>query len=66
MAPARVLLRPYSLPKDGRDIGTSGARRVISVFDMTRVSILEWYRILRIHREWTIFQAVRFALWLAR
>jgi hypothetical protein len=33
---------------------------------MTRLSILEWYRVLRVHHEWTIFQAIRFALWLAR
>jgi hypothetical protein len=29
-------------------------------------SILEWYRILRCEYEWTIFQSVRYALWLAR
>jgi hypothetical protein len=29
-------------------------------------SLLEWYRILRAHNQWTIFQAVRYALWLAR
>lgn len=31
-----------------------------------RPSILEWYQILRMHHHWTIFQAIRFALWLAR
>jgi hypothetical protein len=35
-------------------------------YDLQRLSLLEWYRILRAHHEWTIFQAVRFALWLAR
>jgi len=34
--------------------------------DLQRLSLLEWCRILRAHHEWTIFQAVRFALWLAR
>ena len=29
-------------------------------------SILGWYRILRVHYTFTSFQAVRFALWLAR
>ncbi len=29
-------------------------------------SLLAWLRVLRIHHEWTIFQAIRFALWIAR
>lgn len=33
---------------------------------MTRLSILGWYRILTAHHQWTIFQAIRYALWLAR
>jgi hypothetical protein len=33
---------------------------------MTRLSILDWYRILRTHHQWTAFQAIRYALWLAR
>lgn len=28
---------------------------------MKQPSILEWYRILRAHRRWTIFQAIRYA-----
>jgi len=31
-----------------------------------QLSILDWYRILRAHHHWTVFQAIRFALWLAR
>jgi hypothetical protein len=27
---------------------------------------LEWFRILRTHYEWPLFQAIRYALWLAR
>ena len=61
MAPARVLHTPYSPTKDGtRDLDTSETRKLRSVlerFDTTCVSVLEWYRILRIHHEWTIFQA---------
>lgn len=30
-----------------------------------RPSILGWYRILRAHYHWPLFQAIRFALWLA-
>jgi hypothetical protein len=67
MAIARVLHTPYS---DGRkDVDTSEIRKVRSLlerFDRKRVSMLEWCRILRIHHEWTIFQAIRFALWLTR
>src|SRR6266849_5503471 len=33
---------------------------------MKPISILDWYRILRAHRQWTIFQSFRYALWLAR
>ena len=33
---------------------------------MKRQSILAWYRILRAHHQWTLFQAIRYALWLAR
>ena len=34
--------------------------------NVKRQSILEWYFILRTHHQWTIFQAIRYALWLAR
>lgn len=33
---------------------------------MTRLSLLEWCRILRAHHQWTMFQAIRYALWLTR
>jgi hypothetical protein len=33
---------------------------------MKFLSILDWYRILRVQHQWTIFQAVRYALWLVR
>lgn len=29
-------------------------------------SILGWYRILRAQYHWPLFQAIRYALWLAR
>ena len=29
-------------------------------------SIFSWYRILRVHYHWPMFQAIRYALWLAR
>jgi hypothetical protein len=32
---------------------------------MKNLSILDWYRILRVHRL-TMFEAIRHALWLAR
>ena len=31
-----------------------------------KLTFLDWYRVLRVHHHWTIFQAIRFALWLAR
>jgi hypothetical protein len=33
---------------------------------MKPLSIFEWYRILRAHHQWTMFQAIRYALWLTR
>ena len=33
---------------------------------MKSLSILDWYRILRAHYQWTIFQSIRYALWLVR
>jgi len=33
---------------------------------MKSLSILDWYHILRLNYRFTIFQSVRFALWLAR
>jgi hypothetical protein len=33
---------------------------------MKPISILDWYRILRAHQQWTIFQSIRYALWLMR
>jgi len=30
------------------------------------ISLFDWYRILRAHRQWTVFQAIRYALWLTR
>jgi len=29
-------------------------------------SFLDWYRILRTHYQWPLFEAIRYALWLAR
>ena len=33
---------------------------------MKPLSIRQWYHILRAHHEWTMFQAIRYALWLTR
>jgi len=33
---------------------------------MKQLSILDWYRVLRAHHQWTVFQAIRYALWLTR
>ena len=31
-----------------------------------QLSILDWYRILRTHYHWPLFEAIRYALWLSR
>jgi len=33
---------------------------------MKSLSIVQWYQVLRTHYHWAMFEAVRFALWLAR
>ena len=33
---------------------------------MNRPSTLDWYLILRVHYQLTMFRAIRYALWLAR
>jgi hypothetical protein len=33
---------------------------------MKSQSFVTWYHILRIHYHWTIFESIRWALWLAR
>jgi len=33
---------------------------------MKPLSLLDWCRMLRAHHQWTMFQAVRYALWLLR
>jgi hypothetical protein len=33
---------------------------------MKRPAILDWYRLLRVRHQLKIFQAIRYALWLAR
>jgi len=33
---------------------------------MKPLCILDWYRILRTQQQWTVFQSIRYALWLAR
>jgi hypothetical protein len=33
---------------------------------MKSPSLLDWYHILRAHHQWRVFQAIRYALWLAR
>jgi len=33
---------------------------------MKRFSIFDYYRVLRVHHQWTMFQAIRYALWLCR
>lgn len=32
----------------------------------TRPSVLEWFRILRVHYQWPLFEAIQYALWLSR
>lgn len=33
---------------------------------MKLLSVSQWYRILRAHHRWTVFESIRYALWLVR
>ena len=59
--------------------GVAGRRSVITYLDNVKTtaldsrserikwqSVLIWFRILRAHYRWPLFEAIRFALWLSR
>lgn len=59
--------RPYTddqriTARASSQVGKTAKRSAI----MKPLSPVEWYRILRAHHQWTVFQAIRYALWLAR
>jgi hypothetical protein len=33
---------------------------------MKSLTFIQWYRMLRAHRRWTVFQSIRYALWLMK
>ncbi len=70
MAFAKVLHISHASTIDGREwlvmIGAPRVRSLLQRIDTKRISIVQWYRVLRVQHEWTLFQAIRFALWLAR
>ena len=33
---------------------------------MKSLTLIQWYRILRAHHQWTVFQSMQYALWLMR
>ena len=33
---------------------------------MKPFTFIQWYRVLRGHHQWTVFQSIRYALWLMR
>jgi hypothetical protein len=43
-----------------------GTAATVSRKIMKSPSLFNWYFILRAHHHWTMFQAIRYALWLAR
>jgi len=48
-------------------ISSTHARKPYNARSVAKLpSLIEWYRILRAHHHWTVFQAIRFALWLGR
>jgi hypothetical protein len=61
--PANRIRREQSVNVTATPDQKTGRRKECA---MKPLSILDWYRILRAHRQWTIFQSFRYALWLAR
>ncbi len=60
-AAAYVLYRPFD--KELRPLEVANQ---IVPSRVSSPSLIGWYRILRAHHQWTVFQAIRYALWLAR
>lgn len=56
----------------GFSVGTGEQRRPDARLEKSQTSamkspsLLAWYHILRAHHQWTVFQAIRYALWLTR
>jgi hypothetical protein len=69
MVLTRVLYISHASTTDAKKwLVTTGSQKgnsLLERIDVKRASILKWYRVLRIQHEWKIFQAIRFALWLA-
>ena len=58
MIQASVYERTETRQSTGQRLQREAARKPLS--------IVGWYRILRAHHHWTVFQSVRYALWLTR
>ena len=54
-------------PEQAPIYGTKKNRQGIGKdFAMKNPSIMHWYHILRVHHQFAMFQAIRYALWLSR
>jgi hypothetical protein len=57
-------IRPYF---DQRADDSSLQAKEALAYRVTKLSaFLGWYRVLRAHCEWPVFQAIQYALWLTR
>ena len=59
-------IRIQSSLDTGSDDRPVGRNKFTSTKTVEQLSILDWYRVLRVHYHWPLFQTIRFALWLAR
>ena len=50
----------------GRKGQSASTNDIAAATTVKRLSILKWYRILRIHYHFPLFQAIRYSLWLSR
>jgi hypothetical protein len=65
-----VVMENLSAVQSFSDLQSAGgfviANDGVAATNVKLPSILGWYRILRAHYQWPLFQAIRYALWLAR
>jgi len=54
---------PSGLPTEGRFVSGKSKSKATNP---KPPGVLGWYRILRAHHQWSVFQAIRYALWLTR
>lgn len=64
--PVSFIPVPFQLTTASATAGSRSAEHDESAAEKKPASFLNLYRFLRAHHQWTLFHAVRYALWLTR